>query len=123
MAVLLAGNTDLAARATRRFCALGAQRRAAAAQRVQCVRRGGLGRAAVERRIGVVFDLELDLASSFSVGDRWHDVEAAQAVGARGVLVRTGHGRRDAAVQPPAVPGTVIADNLMEAVSWILLQS
>ena len=68
-------------------------------------------------------DLELDLASSFSVGDRWHDVEAAQAVGARGVLVRTGHGRRDAAVQPPAVPGTVIADNLMEAVSWILLQS
>ena len=40
-------------------------------------------------------DLDLDLARSFVVGDRWHDLAAGQAVGARGVLVRTGLGGRD----------------------------
>ncbi len=32
-------------------------------------------------------DLHLDLASSYLVGDRWRDVEAAIALGARGILV------------------------------------
>jgi D-glycero-D-manno-heptose 1,7-bisphosphate phosphatase len=32
-------------------------------------------------------DLDLDLASSYLVGDRWRDVEAALALGAHGILV------------------------------------
>src|SRR3954470_17934347 len=40
-------------------------------------------------------DMQIDLPASFVVGDRWHDVAAGQAVGAKGVLVRTGLGRED----------------------------
>ena len=70
-------------------------------------------------------DLDLDLARSFAVGDRWHDLAAGQAVGARGVLVRTGMGRgaewapdgRSAGSAP-----AVIVDNVMDAAAWILEQ-
>src|SRR6187399_1512044 len=34
-------------------------------------------------------DLDLDLARSFVVGDKWTDVQAGVAAGARGILVRT----------------------------------
>jgi D-glycero-D-manno-heptose 1,7-bisphosphate phosphatase len=64
-------------------------------------------------------DLGLDLSRSFAVGDRAHDIEAARAVGARGVLVRSGHGAR-AVIDAQATPAA-IADNLISAVSWILL--
>ena len=64
-------------------------------------------------------DLDLDLAASFAVGDRLHDLEAGRAVGARGVLVRTGYGRRTEAVSPPGA-APAIADNLAGAVAWIL---
>lgn len=67
-------------------------------------------------------DLDLDLTRSFVVGDRWHDLQAGQAVGARGVLVRTGYGRTQEAAPSPAVVPAAIADNLMGAVSWILQQ-
>src|SRR5215210_9459897 len=33
-------------------------------------------------------DMDLDLERSFAVGDRWSDVEAGEAVGACGILVR-----------------------------------
>ena len=36
----------------------------------------------------------VDLRRSFTIGDHPHDVELAQAVGARGVYVRTGHGEK-----------------------------
>ena len=68
-------------------------------------------------------DLDLDLARSFVVGDRWHDLAAGQAVGARGVLVRTGLGwKEEAAPHAGTVPGA-IADNLMDAAAWILQQA
>jgi D-glycero-D-manno-heptose 1,7-bisphosphate phosphatase len=66
-------------------------------------------------------DLDLDLASSFAVGDRWHDLEAGDAVGARGVLVRTGYGRVEEA-SPQTVRAAAVTDNLIDAVSWILQQ-
>ena len=65
-------------------------------------------------------ELGVSLPDSFVVGDRWHDLEAGQRVGARGILVRTGHGRTDEAAPIPQVTPAAIADNLIGAVSWIL---
>ncbi len=66
---------------------------------------------------------DIDLTRSFAIGDRWHDLQAGQAVGARGVLVRTGYGRTDEASPRQGVEPAVIADNLIEAVTWILRES
>lgn len=65
-------------------------------------------------------DLDLALDRSFVVGDRWHDLEAGQRVGARTLLVRTGYGRTEEAAPKPHVQPSAIVDNVMEAVSWIL---
>jgi D-glycero-D-manno-heptose 1,7-bisphosphate phosphatase len=65
-------------------------------------------------------DLDLALDRSFVVGDRWHDLEAGERVGARGVLVRTGYGKTEEASPHANVKPSAIVDNVMEAVSWIL---
>ena len=68
-------------------------------------------------------ELGLDLARSFVVGDRWKDLGAGEAIGARGVLVRTGVGR-DQEQQSGARPaGAVIVDDLAAAAAWILHQA
>jgi D-glycero-D-manno-heptose 1,7-bisphosphate phosphatase len=67
-------------------------------------------------------DLGLDLARSFVVGDRWHDVGAARAVGARGVLLRSGLGAREAANPEPGTEADVVVDTLADATAWILDQ-
>jgi D-glycero-D-manno-heptose 1,7-bisphosphate phosphatase len=67
-------------------------------------------------------DLDLDLAASFTVGDRWHDVAAGTAVGARGVLVRTGLGRREESSPQPGTEPAAIVDDLAAAAAWILEQ-
>jgi D-glycero-D-manno-heptose 1,7-bisphosphate phosphatase len=65
-------------------------------------------------------ELDLDLARSFVVGDRWHDLAAGHAVGARGVLVRTGLGHRaERSPEAGTVPDAIV-DNLMDAAAWIL---
>ena len=68
-------------------------------------------------------DLGLDLAQSVMVGDRWGDVRCARAAGVRSVLVRTGHGGREADAPPADVQADAILNNLMEAVAWILRSS
>jgi len=65
-------------------------------------------------------ELSLDLERSFIVGDRWHDIEAGHAVGAKGVLVTTGHGARDRESPQPGLEADLVAANLMEATAWIL---
>jgi D-glycero-D-manno-heptose 1,7-bisphosphate phosphatase len=85
------------------------------AQRCDCRKpsRGLVDRAA--RELGV------DPARSFVVGDRWLDVELAHAVGARGVLVRTGYGLTEESKPPEGMEADAVVNNLIEAVSWILL--
>jgi D-glycero-D-manno-heptose 1,7-bisphosphate phosphatase len=68
-------------------------------------------------------DLNLDLEHSFTVGDRWQDVDAGKAVGAQTALVRTGYGRVTEALPHTGSAADVVTDNLMEAVSWILRRS
>ena len=68
-------------------------------------------------------ELGIALEESFVVGDRWHDLEAGERVGARGVLVRTGYGRTEEASPRPHVTPAAIADNVIQAVSWILRAS
>ncbi len=65
-------------------------------------------------------DLHIDPARSYVVGDRWLDVELAHNVGASGVLVRTGYGASEERQAPDGARAEFVADNLIEAVSWIL---
>lgn len=64
-------------------------------------------------------DFQLDLSASVVIGDRLRDVETAQAVGARGVLVLTGYGREELETQSAVQPDH-IAVNLLEAVRWVI---
>jgi D-glycero-D-manno-heptose 1,7-bisphosphate phosphatase len=84
------------------------------AQRCDCRKPGA---ALIERACA---DLALDASRSFMVGDKWLDVGAARAAGARGILVRTGAGASEEASPKPGLSADAIVDNLIEAVSWIL---
>jgi histidinol phosphatase-like enzyme len=70
-------------------------------------------RAAAER-------LGLDLAQSWVIGDHWRDVEMGHGVGARAVLVRTGHGRDQERARRSDQRVEAICDNLMAAVAFVL---
>jgi D-glycero-D-manno-heptose 1,7-bisphosphate phosphatase len=65
-------------------------------------------------------DLDLDLARSFVVGDRWGDVQAAQNAGSRGLLVRSGYGWHESRHPPERATATAIVDHAFAAASWIL---
>lgn len=66
-------------------------------------------------------DHNIDLARSWVIGDRDVDVRMAHTVGARGVLVTTGHGARDLERLGRALPdGTLVAADLTEAVAEVL---
>ena len=64
--------------------------------------------------------LDIDLARSWVIGDQWRDIQVGHAVGARSVLVRTGHGRAQETEWPVeiALP-TAICDNLVGAVAVV----
>lgn len=67
-------------------------------------------------------DHDLDLASSYVVGDRWSDLKAAAACGAKGVLVLTGYGRGDLQFIGPRqeIQPCHVAEDLLAAVGWIV---
>ena len=70
-------------------------------------------------------ELNLDLTSSYLIGDRYIDIETAGRVGAKGVLVKTGFGAallRDEGPDKatPENKPAFIAGDIMEAVQWIL---
>jgi len=58
----------------------------------------------------------IDLQWSFVVGDHPHDIQLARSVGARGIYVLTGHGRKHLAELPE---DTMIAMGIMEAAEKI----
>lgn len=66
-------------------------------------------------------DLNLNLPSSYMIGDHFSDVECGQREGAKTVLLLTGHGqetlaKRETWPQPPSY----IARDLYEAVQWVM---
>jgi D-glycero-D-manno-heptose 1,7-bisphosphate phosphatase len=67
-----------------------------------------------------VTEFGVDAGRSFVVGDRWLDIGLARAVGAKGVLVRTGYGESEELKPPDGVRADVVVDNLIAASSWIL---
>jgi D-glycero-D-manno-heptose 1,7-bisphosphate phosphatase len=75
------------------------------------------GRGLVDRAIE---EFGIDPARSFVVGDRWHDIGMARAVGARSVLLRTGYGLTAEQHPHGDLTADTVADNLIEATSWIL---
>lgn len=77
-------------------------------------RPGLLRRAALEH--------DVDLASSYMIGDTVLDIEAARNAGMTGVLVLTGYGKGDLNFRMRArgLEPAHIAEDLLEAVEWIL---
>jgi D-glycero-D-manno-heptose 1,7-bisphosphate phosphatase len=68
-------------------------------------------------------DLDIDLAGSFTIGDRWHDVQAGRASGTSTVLVRTGYGRQEEQKRRDGISADAIVDNLAAAAGVILSAS
>jgi D,D-heptose 1,7-bisphosphate phosphatase len=75
--------------------------------------KAGMARRAAE-------ELGIDLARSVVIGDRWRDLAVAQAVGARGILVRTGYGATEALHPPPGLAADAVCDDLIGAAVWLL---
>ena len=66
----------------------------------------------------------IDLPRSFVIGDKPIDVGLGVAVGARGILVRTGYGDEAVREGGGSIPGAAfVAADLMEATSWLLSAS
>jgi D,D-heptose 1,7-bisphosphate phosphatase len=61
-------------------------------------------------------DLDIDLKSSYVVGDMPRDMDIARRVGAKGVMVKTGYGKNVVATSKPHY----IAEDLLEAAKWII---
>lgn len=77
------------------------------------------GRGLVDR---AVRELGVDPSRSFVVGDKWGDVRLARAVGANGLLVRTGTGAAEESQPQADVAADAVLDNLAAAASWILMR-
>lgn len=71
-----------------------------------------------------VKELDLDTSGSYMVGDRRADIEFARHVGAKSILVLTGYGRGEWEYSGEQWQGKpdYVAEDLFEAVRWILQQ-
>lgn len=72
-----------------------------------------------------VADLALDLSRAYVIGDQPRDIELARHVGARGILVLSGQTTREAvqAMEPSGIPPHFVAEDLCDAVAWIMEDS
>jgi D-glycero-D-manno-heptose 1,7-bisphosphate phosphatase len=64
--------------------------------------------------------LDIDLTRSWTIGDKWIDVQVGHAAGTRSILVRTGWGSHAEQRRPDGQQVEAICDNLMHAVTTIL---
>lgn len=64
-------------------------------------------------------EFAISVSESILVGDRINDLRAGHAAGTRTIMVRTGHGAKEAAL-PDATKADVIVDDLAAAVDYIL---
>ncbi len=65
-------------------------------------------------------DYGIQLKSAYVVGDSFRDIEAGLSVGAKTILVKTGNGEKTLLKHADELKNTVITDNLMAAVEYIL---
>lgn len=66
-------------------------------------------------------DLDIDLRGSYMIGDKVEDMLFAINIGAAPVLVRTGYGAAaEKSLREMGVKLGAVADDLLEAVNWIL---
>jgi D-glycero-D-manno-heptose 1,7-bisphosphate phosphatase len=66
-------------------------------------------------------ELRIDLPSSYLAGDKADDVRTIHRVGGKGILVLTGNGREELEAWT-GDPPDFVAQDLLEATHWILLQ-
>jgi D-glycero-D-manno-heptose 1,7-bisphosphate phosphatase len=64
-------------------------------------------------------EFQIDLATSFTVGDKASDIECGRRAGTRTILVRTGYGAALERV-PHFKPPDFVADDVPEAVRWVM---
>jgi len=68
--------------------------------------------------------LNIDLPSSYMIGDHLSDIECGQRVGAETILLLTGHGRDSLSkIESNLKPPAYIAADLYEAVQWVIEHS
>ena len=66
-------------------------------------------------------DLALDLAISYTIGDKLSDIGAGKNAGTKTILVRTGYGRQhEAEIARSQLAPDYAADDLPAAAAWIL---
>jgi D-glycero-D-manno-heptose 1,7-bisphosphate phosphatase len=70
-------------------------------------------------------EMDINLAQSYIIGDRYNDMEAGKKAGVKGVLVKTGFGQSLLQDDGPDRPTRenkpdFIATDILEAVQWIL---
>lgn len=63
-----------------------------------------------------------NLNAVYVIGDSLRDIQAAQAVGAQGILVKTGKGLQTLASHPLKLEGLLIFDDLSQAIDNLLTQ-
>jgi D,D-heptose 1,7-bisphosphate phosphatase len=70
-------------------------------------------------------DLDIELGSSYMIGDTCRDMETAKKAGVKGILVKTGYGREELLEFGSGVSAAVskpdfIAEDILDAVKWIM---
>lgn len=65
-------------------------------------------------------DYDISLKKAYVVGDSFRDIEAGLSLGAKTILVKTGNGEKALLKHADELKNTIITDNLMTAVKYIL---
>jgi len=69
-------------------------------------------------------EFDIEMGRSYVIGDRWLDIVFAHNAHLPGILVLTGYGmgEREYGAPPEGIVPAYVAENLLEAVHWLLRQ-